>query len=60
VNQLPGGVSTATVIPLHEFLSLDGVGWLYAEPGYVVGVAINFKRRPLCPVNCGLHVLHLS
>ena len=43
VNQLPGGVSTATVIPLHGFLPLDGVGWLYVEPGWAVGVTINFK-----------------
>ena len=43
VNQLPGGVSTATVIPLHGFLPLDGVGWLYVEPGCTVGVTINVK-----------------
>ncbi|KAG2575742.1 hypothetical protein PVAP13_7KG373401 [Panicum virgatum] len=27
----------------HGFLPLDGVGWLYVEPGCAVGVAINFK-----------------
>jgi len=25
------------------FLPLDGVGWLYVEPGWAVGVTINFK-----------------
>jgi len=43
VNHMPGGVSTASAIPLQGFLPLDGVGWWYVEPGGAVGVTISFK-----------------
>ena len=43
VNHMPGGVSTASAIPLQGFLPFDGVGWWYVELGGAVSVTISFK-----------------
>jgi hypothetical protein len=42
-NQMPGGVSTAAIIPLQGFLPVDGVGWWYVGPDVLENVTINFK-----------------
>ena len=43
VNHMPGGVSTASAIPLQGFHPFDGVGWWYVELGGAVSVTISFK-----------------
>jgi hypothetical protein len=57
-NQMSGGVSTASAIPLQGFLPLDGVGLWYVEPGCAGGVSISFKGGHRFPVSFGLRVLH--
>jgi hypothetical protein len=42
-NQMPGGVSTAAIIPLQGLLPVDGVGWWYVGLDVLENVTISFK-----------------
>jgi len=50
-NQMPGGISTVSAIPLQGFLPLDGIGWQYMEPRCAIGCHYQLQGRSSCSVN---------